>query len=217
MPPAAAGAAPHAAAVDPARTQFSFITGVAATLQEALFGIDRSSPLVTSHPYLDWTVPAVGQATVPRSSVVGTALLGAARATTAERAQFDKEPFLEAEWEVDFISSIFHEYDKVGGLSGVFADERAWGGAIPGLKAKITDLSRDDHPLRPRVGHLLHTESFHGRGAAGRVGPAALNFLAKVQIGQLLRPDDHLAEMDYMPWTLARATSVFASKDKHDL
>ena len=153
-----AAPAPPAAAVDPARTQFSLIAGVAATLQEALFGIDRASPLVASYPYLDWTVPVAGQATVPRSSIVGTALLGAARATIVERARFDTEPFLSNEWEASYVSAIFHEYDKVSGLNTVYANERAWTGAIPGLKAKMVDLSRDDHPLRPRFGDLLGTE-----------------------------------------------------------
>ena len=188
-----------------ARTILTNASGDPSRGIEDRWQLPGDSPIITSWPFIRWTLTGNPQtASAPRSSVVGSLILATRRPTDPEWQKLDDAPFLSTEVDIAEASTWAHELDIVGAFQQVYKTFADWRKVVPMHVAKVANPTLI----------TLQEDSFATSVLwSSRTGPAELAFLSRTTIGDLLRADDTLSAKEFMPLALSRAIILMGSKD----
>ena len=211
MPPAMAapgdggGGANLQAAPPPARTAFQLELGDPAARREDRWAVPVDSPMVTSWPFIQWVLGsgANAVASAARSHLVGPCLMAARRPEDSGWADLDDADLLTSELDHSTASEWMHQMDAASAFRTIYSTFEDWVGATPALKPKVPD------PLRL----CLDGDSFVEVSPYDDSTEYHLAFLTHTSLGALLRADDDASDEAFQPHALARALSIFGSKD----
>ena len=194
------------------RTRFTIKAGTPSSLIEDAFTLAATSPVVESFPFINWLFtsdaanPPHRLASVPRSQIAGPILMCARRPLDDEMTTLDGMDFLTHELDHDFGATLFRQMDGAKAFDRIYPSEKSWAVAALALQGKVPD---------PTALHLRGDSFAAGEAWTGAVGDP-MAFLHSATLADVLRADDALPEDAFQPLALARAFSIFGSKDNQE-
>ena len=184
----------------PARTTFTLNTGNPNAKEEDTLSLPSDSPVVSSLPFIDWTIdavpPATGSASAPRSRVVSALLLATRRPSLLDLSRLEEWQFISTEVTSDEVSRWATALNTTDVFQSVYSTVGAWGSKAKGLAAHATDPEQ----------LILREDSFETVTAWDNdAGPNELAFLARTSVADLLHAESSLSDEAFQPRTLANS------------
>ena len=205
-----AGALPPRPPLPPdSRTRISISPGTPAQRVEDAFQLAADSPVVNAWPFVNWVFSsAVGNANqrfaeAPRSHLVWPILMGTRRPMDSDMGPLGTFDLLTSELDHDQSSLILRQLDSAKAFDVIYPNEKEWKVASTLLKSKVNDPSS------------LHiSPAFFAAGADyDSRHESHLNILKQTPLADLIRADDAETDNNFQPHALARALTIFGSKD----
>ena len=211
MPPAPANAANGGGGGNPqsgppaARTSFTLVLGDPSVKREDAWSLPADSPVVTSWPFVDWAFSTVAPlvASAPRSNLVGPCLMASRRPIDSSWPDLSDSDLLTSELDHVTASTWLHQMDTASAFVSVFRTFGGWIGAVPALRANAANPAA----------LCLEADSFVEGSDYDDNLESHLAFLRRTSLASLIRCDEELSDEDFQPHALARALTLFGSKD----